>query len=75
MVPFEKLHAVQPSQPLTDVLTMMTNEDINQVPVITNGHVVGMLSREAIVRYVEMRRSLGSPPQPRAQQPQRQRRR
>ncbi len=70
MVPFEKLHTVQPTQPLTDVLTMMINEDVNQVPVITNGQVVGMLSREAIVRYVEMRRSLGAPPRPRPNQSQ-----
>jgi CBS domain-containing protein len=70
MVPFEKLHTVQPTQPLSDVLTMMINEDVNQVPVTANGQVVGMLSREAVVRYVEMRRSLGVPPQPRTGQPQ-----
>jgi Zn-dependent protease/CBS domain-containing protein len=70
MIPFDKLHTVQPAQPLSDVLTMMINEDINQVPVTANGQVVGMLSREAIVRYVEMRRSLGVPPQQRTGQPQ-----
>jgi len=70
MVPFEKLHSVRPGQSLSDVLTMMINEDINQVPVVENGQVVGMLSREAIVRYIEMRRSLGTPTPPRPSQPQ-----
>jgi Zn-dependent protease/CBS domain-containing protein len=60
MIPTEKLHMVQPSQPLSDVLTTMINEDINQLPVIADGRVVGMLTREAVVRYIEMRRSLGT---------------
>lgn len=37
----------------------MVAQDINQVPVVTNGQLVGALSREDIVRLVEIRRGLG----------------
>jgi Zn-dependent protease/CBS domain-containing protein len=59
MIPLARLHAVAPQQSLNDVLTLMVSQDINQLPVAENGRVVGMISREAIMRYIEMRRSLG----------------
>jgi Zn-dependent protease len=60
MVPLERLHAVRPQQNLNDVLPLMTGRDINQLPVVdVAGRLVGILSRDAILRYVEIRRGLG----------------
>lgn len=59
MIPASRLHVVSPQQSLSDVLPMMVNQDINQMPVVENGRLVGMISREAIVRYLEVRRNLG----------------
>jgi Zn-dependent protease/CBS domain-containing protein len=60
MVPLERLHAVRPQQNLNDVLPLMTGRDVNQVLVVDDaGRLVGILSRDAILRYVEIRRGLG----------------
>jgi CBS domain-containing protein len=59
MIPRERLHTVTPQQNLNDVLPLMAGQDVNQLPVVQDGRVVGVLSRDAIVRYMEVRRSLG----------------
>ena len=37
----------------------MAGRDVNQLPVVQDERLVGVLSRDAIVRYLEIRRSLG----------------
>ena len=37
----------------------MAGRDVNQLPVVENGALVGILSRDAIVQYLEVRRGLG----------------
>jgi Zn-dependent protease len=59
MIPLERLHVVSPQQSLSDVLPLMAGRDVNQLPVVQNGALVGLLSRDAIVQYLEVRRGLG----------------
>lgn len=59
MIPRERLHIVSPQQSLNDVLPLMAGRDVNQLPVVQDDRLVGVLSRDAIVRYLEVRRSLG----------------
>jgi Zn-dependent protease len=59
MVPVERLHVVAPQQSLNDVLPLMAGRDVNQLPVVQNGVPVGIVSRDAVMRYLEVRRSLG----------------
>jgi Zn-dependent protease/predicted transcriptional regulator len=59
MIPQERLHVVTPQQSLNDVLPLMVGRDVNQLPVVQDGRLVGVLSRDAIMRYLEIRRSLG----------------
>jgi Zn-dependent protease/CBS domain-containing protein len=59
MVPVERLHVVTPQQSLNDVLPLMAGRDVNQLPVVQNGVPVGIVSRDAVMRYLEVRRSLG----------------
>ncbi len=59
MVPLARLHTVMPQQNLSDVLPLLAGNDINQVPVVREGQLVGMLSRDAVIHYLEVRRSLG----------------
>lgn len=58
MIPVNKLHVVSPQQNLNDVLPLMAGRDVNQLPVVQDGRLVGVLSRDAIMRYLEVRRSL-----------------
>ncbi len=41
------------------MLPLMAGRDVNQLPVVQNGALVGVVSRDAIVHYLEVRRSLG----------------
>jgi len=54
----EQVHVATPEQPLQGVLQMMDAQDINQVPVVADGRLVGLLSRELIIRYLQERQSL-----------------
>src|SRR6266567_3663168 len=59
MIPLNRLHVVAPQQSLSDVLPLMAGRDVNQLPVVQNDALVGILSRDAIVQYLEVRRGLG----------------
>jgi CBS domain-containing protein len=54
----EQVYVTTPEQPLQGVLQMMDTQDINQVPVVEDGRLVGLLSRESIIRYLQVRQSL-----------------
>ncbi|MGI9076589.1 MAG: CBS domain-containing protein, partial [Gemmatimonadaceae bacterium] len=41
---------VAPEQPLAEVASIMTNKDVEGVPVVRNGRVVGFLTRGDIIR-------------------------
>jgi Zn-dependent protease/CBS domain-containing protein len=60
MVPRAALHVAAPAQPIADVLPVLVDQNINQLPVVENGRLVGILSRDAILRMLEVRRSLGA---------------
>jgi Zn-dependent protease/CBS domain-containing protein len=62
MIPVSRLHVVAPQQSLNDVLPLMAGGDVNQLPVVQNGTLVGILSRDAIIHYLEVRRGLGIAP-------------
>ncbi len=59
MIPLSRLHVVSPRQSLNEVFPFMADRDVNELPVVDNGALVGILSRDAIVQYLEVRRSLG----------------
>lgn len=51
----EQIYVAAPEQALHDVLREIVSRDINQVPVAQDGRLVGLLSRESIVRYLQVR--------------------
>jgi len=59
MIPLDKLISVTPETELIDALRTMVDANINQLPVIENGHLIGVLSREQILGYVRTRAELG----------------
>jgi Zn-dependent protease/CBS domain-containing protein len=58
MRPLEDLHTVPPETPLKNALEIMGKEDLNQLPVMTDGHLAGILSRAHIVDYLRTRADL-----------------
>ncbi|HTD18580.1 MAG TPA: site-2 protease family protein, partial [Ktedonobacteraceae bacterium] len=59
MIPLERLHTITPQQNVKDVLPLMTGQDVNQLAVVQDGRLVGVLTREGILRSLEIRRNLG----------------
>jgi Zn-dependent protease len=59
MKPLEKLHAVTPETGVLEALEVMTREDLNQLPVISDHHVEGLISRGNILEAIRSRRELG----------------
>ncbi len=43
---------VSPDQPLAEVASLMANKDVEQVPVVREGRLVGFLTRGDIVRML-----------------------
>jgi Zn-dependent proteases len=60
MLPLTKLHAVRPTASLTDALEALGREDVNQLPVMSNSHLDGIISRAQILRLVQTRLELES---------------
>jgi CBS domain-containing protein len=59
MVPADRLPTASPTQSLDDVLPIMSMQNVDQLPVVQDGRLVGALTRDAILRFIEVRRSLG----------------
>ena len=58
MLPLESLHTVTPKTPATEALEMIGREGVNQLPVVADGKLEGIISREQIVNYIFTRREL-----------------
>jgi Zn-dependent protease/CBS domain-containing protein len=59
MTPFEKLKWVRPDEELSSVLRILTQDDINQLPVIQDNQIVGMIGRDNLLSFVNVRSGLG----------------
>ncbi|MGH7635937.1 MAG: CBS domain-containing protein, partial [Gemmatimonadaceae bacterium] len=55
MVPIEKVQAAAPDEPVLQVLQRMQTSDINQMPVISDGHSQGMIGRDTILQVLQTR--------------------
>lgn len=53
MRPLEDLRAVEPDAPLTSALESMSRYDLNQLPVISKGHLEGIVSRAEVLSYLQ----------------------
>ncbi len=59
MTPFEKLKWVKPDQDLSTVLRILADDNINQVPVVEDRNIVGMIARDSLLSFVSVRGELG----------------
>jgi Zn-dependent protease len=58
MKPLEQVRVVSPETPVSEVLELMAKEDFNQVPVVADSKLVGMLSRSEILQALRSRLEL-----------------
>jgi predicted transcriptional regulator len=59
MTPFDKVKWVRPSEDLSNVLQQMTVEDVNQLPVVEDGAIVGIVARDSLLSFIHTRAELG----------------
>jgi Zn-dependent protease len=52
MIPLAQVKRVQPDEDLWAAIEEMNRDGFNQLPVMTDGHLVGMLRREDIIGYL-----------------------
>ena len=55
MRPLEELRTATGNTPAIEALEVMGREDVNQLPVVNNGQLVGMISRSNILSFLQTR--------------------
>ena len=58
MTPLNKLKAIKPDEDLNTVLNTLSQNDINQLPVVEGNTVVGMVARDNIINFINVRAQL-----------------
>jgi Zn-dependent protease len=59
MIPIAQAKRVRPGAELWATLEAMDRDGVNQLPVMDDGRMVGMLTREGIISYLRTRQELG----------------
>jgi Zn-dependent protease len=62
MTPLDKLKLAYPSQDALSIMEQMNEGDINQMPVVSEGRVIGLVVRDNLLRFLRARSELGVKP-------------
>ncbi len=60
MRPFSRVHVISSETPVSEALEIMGREDVNQLPVVENGHLEGVLSRANVMQALRSRAELAA---------------
>jgi Zn-dependent protease/predicted transcriptional regulator len=60
MRPLDRLRTVTPDTAVSDALTTMARDDVNQLPVMDDGRLEGIVSRGQFIRLLQARSELGA---------------
>jgi Zn-dependent protease/predicted transcriptional regulator len=58
MRPLDEVKTVAPETPLSDALEVMSHQDLNQLPVLANGNLAGLISRAHVLQLLRTRAEL-----------------
>ncbi len=58
MRPLDRIRTVTPSTPVIEALRVMSREDLNQLPVMDDGHLAGIVTRGHLIRLIQTRAEL-----------------
>ena len=59
MLPIDRIHSASPEESVLGVLERMQTEDVNQMPVVSEGQIMGMIARDTILRLLQTRLQVG----------------
>jgi len=60
MTPLDKVQSVGPEDELTRVFILMNSGNVNQLPVLADGHLAGMITRNNLLAFINFRQSSAS---------------
>ena len=58
MRPLDRLHTVSPATPIMEALETMGRDDVNQLPVVTNNRLEGVITRANVLQFLQTRAEL-----------------
>jgi predicted transcriptional regulator len=58
MRPLEELHVITPDTQVLDALKLMASNDVNQLPVVANGTLQGVVTRSHLLQLLQARSEL-----------------
>jgi CBS domain-containing protein len=58
MRPLDQLRTISPNTSAADALELLARENVHQLPVVANGQLEGIVSREHILQAIMIRREL-----------------
>jgi Zn-dependent protease len=58
MRPLDRVRTVRDDTPITEALELMASQDLNQLPVVTNGSLAGVISRAHVLQLIQTRSQL-----------------
>jgi len=58
MRPLQQLRVIPPDAPVTQALETMARENLNQLPVVSDGHLEGLVSRAHLLQLLQTRSEL-----------------
>jgi CBS domain-containing protein len=61
MTPVSQVEVVSPDRPILEVLQLLEGQDINQVPVVEGDRLVGMITRDHLLRVLAAKMELELP--------------
>jgi len=59
MTPAGRLKVAYPGQDALSIMEQMVESDINQMPVVSGGRVIGLVARDNLMRFLRTRSDLG----------------
>jgi predicted transcriptional regulator len=58
MTPLSQVKSVSPNEGLGNILQILSENDINQVPVVWENKVVGIVARDNLINFINTRNEL-----------------
>ncbi len=62
MTPRERLITAKPEDDLERILRLMATHEIHQIPIVDDSRLLGLLTRNALLRFLQLRQELGRLP-------------
>jgi Zn-dependent protease len=60
MTPIDKLRQARPDDDLSSIMYILMEKNVNQVPVLHDNNIVGMVWRDSLLTFVHLRSELGT---------------